>query len=61
MQAYLCSVCGYLYDDESAEISLEGKTLTFPELPTDWICPTCGASPDLFNPVDSDRTPNIST
>ena len=39
MDAYMCTVCGYLYDDETAETSIEGRPLPFQELPDDWVCP----------------------
>lgn len=60
MQAYLCSVCGYLYDEQSAEKTLEDTKIDFLDLDLDWICPVCGVKPDLFEPVDSDRVPDIS-
>ena len=59
MKAYMCSICGFLYDDQTAEVNLEGKPLRFEELNDEWVCPNCGAKPDLFKPTESDRTPNI--
>ena len=59
MNAYICSVCGFLYDVESAEKNVEGNPVPFEELPDDWVCPNCGVKPDLFLPVKSDRTPDI--
>ncbi len=38
---YLCKLCGYIYDEEK-----EGTK--FEDLPSDWICPVCGASKDEF-------------
>ena len=32
MQAYLCTVCDYLYDDESADKSQDGLTISFEDL-----------------------------
>lgn len=60
MDAYMCSVCGYLYDEETAETSIEGRPLPFQELPDDWVCPVCGVAMDLFQEVESDRTPDVS-
>lgn len=41
MAKYECTVCGYVYDEET-----EGKK--FSELPDDWVCPECGAGKDAF-------------
>ena len=59
MNAYICTICGFLYDDESADRNLEGNSVPFEELPDDWTCPNCGVKPDLFSSVESDRTPDI--
>ncbi len=34
---YVCSVCGYEYDN-----------VPFDQLPDDWTCPVCGVSKDQF-------------
>ena len=60
MNAYICSVCGFLYDDESADKDIEGNLIAFEELPDGWSCPNCGVSPDLFSEVESDRTSDLS-
>ena len=39
---YICSICGYVYDEA-------GKT-PFAELPEDWRCPLCRASKSEFHP-----------
>jgi len=59
MNAYICSICGFLYDDESADENVEGNPVPFEELSDDWICPNCGVKPDLFLPAESDRTPDV--
>jgi thiamine pyrophosphate-dependent acetolactate synthase large subunit-like protein/nitrite reductase/ring-hydroxylating ferredoxin subunit/rubredoxin len=41
MARYECSVCGYVYDEET-----EGTR--FAELADDWACPVCGAEPEFF-------------
>ena len=40
---YICSVCGYIYDEEKEKIP-------FAELPEDWKCPLCGAAKSDFVP-----------
>lgn len=58
MQAYICPVCGYLYDVQSAEKNIENNIIPFEDLPDDWTCPDCGVKPELFEPTDSDRVPD---
>lgn len=41
MAVYICSVCGYAYDEEK-----EG--VLFQNLPSNWSCPICKASKDKF-------------
>jgi len=41
MKKYICTVCGFVYDEE-----VEG--VPFEELPDDYECPVCGAGKDLF-------------
>ncbi|HWP80184.1 MAG TPA: rubredoxin [Terriglobales bacterium] len=41
MAKYVCSVCGYEYD-EAVELG------PFAQLPDDYICPVCGAGKDAF-------------
>ncbi len=59
MNAYLCTVCGYVYDQLSAEKSHAGELIAFQDLPEDWVCPTCGVSVDLFESTESDNTPDV--
>lgn len=40
---YVCSICGYIYDEE-----VEGTP--FSELPDTWTCPLCGAAKSAFEP-----------
>jgi rubredoxin len=53
MQKWECMVCGYIYDpaqgDPDAGIS---PGTPFEELPDDWVCPDCGASKDMFEPLE---------
>jgi len=61
MEAYMCSVCGYLYDDETAEKNQEGQPVPFKELEDEWVCPNCGVHKDFFMPTNSDRTPDVKS
>lgn len=35
---WVCTVCGYIYDEETP----------FEDLPEDWLCPLCGVGKDMF-------------
>lgn len=55
MDVYACDVCGYYYDpecgDEESNISPGTR---FAKLPTDWICPECGAGKKEFYKIEDD-------
>ena len=40
MKQYVCSICGYIYDEAAG-----GK---WEDLPADWKCPLCGADKQQF-------------
>ncbi len=41
MTRYICTVCGYEYDEETP----------FEDLPDDWECPICGEGEEVFEAV----------
>ncbi|HIQ79174.1 MAG TPA: rubredoxin [Candidatus Scatomorpha intestinavium] len=46
---YVCSLCGYVYDE--AEGAPDGGVkpgTAFEDLPEDWVCPLCGAPREEF-------------
>lgn len=49
MDKYRCIVCGYIYDPESGDPDegIEPGT-SFEQLPESWVCPSCGATKDMF-------------
>lgn len=47
---YICSICGYVYDEEAAGIP-------FAALPEDWTCPRCGAEKAMFDPDGKEEAP----
>ncbi|MBT3199776.1 MAG: rubredoxin [Phycisphaerales bacterium] len=53
MDLYACDRCGYYYDpeygDEENRIMAETD---FSQLPTNWVCPECGATKDEFRKID---------
>ncbi|MGD9517908.1 MAG: rubredoxin [Armatimonadota bacterium] len=53
MQKYVCVVCQWVYDPAKGDPDggVEPGT-PFEEVPDDWVCPECGASKDMFEPMD---------
>ncbi|HKM03735.1 MAG TPA: rubredoxin [Lachnospiraceae bacterium] len=49
MGKYVCSVCGYIYDEKKGipEAGIAPGTL-WEELPDNWVCPLCGATKSEF-------------
>jgi len=48
---YICNVCGYVYDPAAGDDAADVKPGTaFSDLPSDWVCPLCGAGKDDFSP-----------
>ena len=49
MKKYLCTLCGYEYDEEKGapEVGIAPGT-KFEDLPEDFECPLCGASKEVF-------------
>jgi rubredoxin len=52
MKQYRCTICGFVYDEEKGmpEAGIKAGT-KFSELPSDWVCPLCGAPKELFEEV----------
>jgi rubredoxin len=52
MDKYECTPCGYIYDPEVGDPDSGIPAGTpFDKLPSDWVCPLCGASKDQFDKV----------
>lgn len=49
MAKYICSICGYVYDEAlgDPDNGVPAGTL-FADLPENWVCPLCGAEKDEF-------------
>lgn len=49
MKKMICSVCGWIYDEEVGDPDYDlAAGVTFEELPDDFICPLCGVGKDMF-------------
>lgn len=50
MKKYVCSVCGYVYDEAAGDPdSGIAPGTAWESLPEDWVCPLCGASKSEFS------------
>ncbi len=53
MKKYVCTICGYIYDEAKGDpdggIAPGTK---FEDIPDDWVCPICGASKAAFEPQE---------
>ncbi|MFZ2726921.1 MAG: rubredoxin [Methylococcaceae bacterium] len=50
---YSCDVCGHIYDEAEGdpEADIAAGTL-WADLPSDWVCPICGAEKSEFELID---------
>ncbi|MDD3920621.1 MAG: rubredoxin [Eubacteriales bacterium] len=53
MKKYVCSVCGYVYDEAEGDPDNGVAAGTkWEDVPEDWTCPVCGAGKDEFEPEE---------
>lgn len=49
MKTWVCSVCGWIYDEEKGDSDYDlAPGVPFEELPDDFVCPLCGVGKDMF-------------
>ena len=50
MAKYVCSVCGYIYDEElgNPDQGIAPGT-KWEDLPADFVCPMCGVNKEMFD------------
>jgi rubredoxin len=49
MDTHICLICGHVYDPSVGESDLGVPAgIEFKDLPHDWHCPICQATPDKF-------------
>ena len=54
MERWRCTVCGYVYDPSMGDpVGGIPDETPFEQLPEEWVCPTCGATKDLFEKIQS--------
>ena len=50
MKKYVCSVCGYIYDEAAGDPDNGYAAGTkWEDLPEDFVCPLCGVGKDQFS------------
>ena len=50
---YICVNCGYIYDPEAGDSTNTIPAGTpFESLPSEWVCPICYATQEMFDPLD---------
>ena len=53
MKKYKCVICGFIYDpEEGDESSGIDPGVDFDDLPSDYLCPVCGAGKEEFSESD---------
>jgi len=56
MTKWRCRMCGYVYDPDEGDPDNDVEPRTaFEDLPPDWTCPDCGASPEHFDELELDE------
>lgn len=49
MSKYVCSVCGYIYDEAKGNLEQGiAQGTAWDDIPEDWVCPLCGATKAEF-------------
>ena len=66
MEKYVCSICGYVYDQAKGSPETGSAPGTaWDDLPEDWVCPLCGATKAAFEkqgePVATKETKPVAT
>jgi len=53
MKAYMCVICGCVYEEEKGDPQEGIPPMTrWEDVPRNWCCPDCGAAKDDFEPVE---------
>ncbi len=54
MKKYICDVCGWVYDPEKGVPDMGIQPgVDFKDLPSDFLCPECGAGKENFSEMKS--------
>lgn len=49
MKTYVCTICGYEYNEAEGDLdSGIAPGTKWEDIPEDWTCPICGVGKDMF-------------
>ena len=49
MKKWVCTVCGWVYDEAAGDADYDlAPGVAFEDLPDDFVCPLCGVDKTLF-------------
>ena len=49
MKTWVCSICGWIYDEAKGDPDYDlAPNVKFEDLPDDFVCPLCGVGKDMF-------------
>lgn len=59
MKKYVCTVCGYIYDEIKGDpdSGIEPNT-KWEDIPDDWTCPICGVTKENFEELEDELSTN---
>ena len=53
MKAYMCVICGYVYEEEKGDpVSGLAPGTKWEDVPLSWRCPDCGAGKEDFEMIE---------
>jgi rubredoxin len=54
MKVWVCTVCGWIYDEAKGDPDYDlAPGVPFEDLPDDFVCPLCGVGKDMFEEQQS--------
>ena len=61
MKKYVCSVCGYIYDEAAGDPDNGiAPGTAWEDVPEDFVCPLCGVGKAQFEEAGSQRKPKTA-
>ncbi len=53
MKTWMCTVCGWIYDEEKGDVEHGIAPGTrWEDIPDDWTCPECGEGKEAFEMME---------
>ncbi|HGG59775.1 MAG TPA: rubredoxin [Gammaproteobacteria bacterium] len=53
MKTWMCTVCGWIYDEEKGDVEHGLAPGTrWEDVPDDWVCPECGEGKEAFEMME---------